>query len=249
MKISRELAGLDIEVSLMEPVVNREGSKYIEEHYSKIVAAAVGMGVPVENAKDMVHDMYINMYIEESQGEGYDVNHCEGRYTSVSDFVYGRLKGYAKNKKYLTPGVQVLGSRKIRKGGEVVKGIAISASFEAGGDESCSNDSIQLKYMESSYDDGSLQEVEEGLSIRDTVGYCFDFSDLHGLEIKRFLQNRNLIADSVAECGGDTKILGKALGRITEAVRDNDEFAEALQSILAYGSVHSQELDKLLEEF
>ena len=81
---------------LKEIIVNHEASEYIINNYSYIQRAVMAKGIDEDRAKDLVNDMYLNLFEAEKNGEGYDSNYGDGS-ISVSQFVIARAMQYAKN--------------------------------------------------------------------------------------------------------------------------------------------------------
>ena len=79
---------------------NRIASEYIEEHYVELVRYANAHTTKVDAGSDAVNDMWITLIEQENAGEGYDESLGHDGDISVEMFIYSRLKGYCKNKKY-----------------------------------------------------------------------------------------------------------------------------------------------------
>lgn len=257
---------------LIEPTVNRDASEYLASHYDEIVKKVRSMGVPFNNAKDLVHDVLISFINAENEGKGYDSTYSD-ELISLEQFVYGRLKGYSKNARYYSEGVEVGGttvefskgktqitSGYVNSDGELVTKqskqkekrkvsvIVGSASFDEANGESDSNDGFQLAYMMASTTD-DLADVEESLAIREQLDYCLDFSDLHGLKIINILKNIDLLASNLQDASRRRKTHNSLFEELAEMVRVNDEFAEALRSVLDYSGKHRNEFQLLLAQY
>lgn len=115
MLIGIENLLLNFDARLVEPVINREASNYIIEHYDELLTFIRKNSIKEEKANDLLHDVYISMVESEDNCEGYDMNFCDMSdkhkndtvFIDVAQFVYGRIKGYIKNAKYRTDVVEV----------------------------------------------------------------------------------------------------------------------------------------------
>ena len=96
---------------IKEPVINREASSYIMEHYNELIAIIRKQEIKEEKAQDLLHDVYISIVESEEDGNGFDMEfgshvdedgNIETNIMDVSQFVIGRIKLYAKNTKYRT---------------------------------------------------------------------------------------------------------------------------------------------------
>ena len=94
-------------VGILEPRINREATKYIENNREYLIKRIRDLGIK-ELDNDLLNDVYISLMEAENDGHGYDCEYFEEgkRYdkpvTDVKEFVIGRIKGYAKNAKYRT---------------------------------------------------------------------------------------------------------------------------------------------------
>ena len=111
MLINSSTISVGMEATIIEPVINREASKYMIEHYDEILQHIKKTDVRDEKAHDLLHDVYISIFDSESNGEGFDMEYGSkigenGEYEmnimDVAQFVHGRVKLYAKNSKYRT---------------------------------------------------------------------------------------------------------------------------------------------------
>lgn len=111
MLVNSNTISMGLSASIIEPMINREASKYIVEHYDDIMKHIRKTDVKDEKAHDLLHDVYISIYEAESNGEGFDMEYGSkidenGEYEmnimDVAQFVHGRVKLYAKNNKYRT---------------------------------------------------------------------------------------------------------------------------------------------------
>ena len=274
MRIGLE-SGLDIDIrcELLEPRANRDASEYLVNNYDDIFKKVKAMGVPLGSITDLIHDVYVSFVNSENEGNGYDDSYDEEGYTSLEQFVFGRLKGYSKNARYHSDGVEQGGkitevtssesqivSGYLNEAGELVtkqrkqkekrkvSTCVYSASFEDTNEDSDSNDGFQTAYkMASTTDD--LADVEESVSIREQLEFCIDFSDLHELKIMNILKNVDLLAETLPEASKRKKSPNSLFSRITEMVACNDEFADALKSVLVYSGKHRDEFQSLLANY
>jgi|LSQX01.2.fsa_nt_gb hypothetical protein len=209
---------------ILEPEINRLATTFVEENYERLVTQArkMGrkMGVNPELCYDIVHDVYVSLQRSENNGEGYDPN--KGRksdYISLEEFVYGRLKSYSRNEKYkLNPS----------KLPEV-------AACSSTNDIDEMTDYQKAYEMASTYDD--IEAIDMDLSISEELEYCLTFASSLKLNIRYLLKH---LAE-IAKIDIDTSIFNQ----IRTACKDN-EFMEALKSLLQYAIKYPEKYDALV---
>lgn len=261
---------LGIGDKLFEPKSSKEASKYVEEHFKKLSASACKMGVSPDKADDLVIDVWISLVKAERNGEGYDMAY-EGAdgYISVEQFVYGRIKGYAMNKKYHSDGVEESGKRTsvisnqkqlvscgLDEQGNLkfketnskkkvkISTIVCSASFEdTNSDYAGENDSFQRAYRVASSED-DLDSTLDHLSIREELEYTIRISELGGLNILNIFRN----IDEIGRCLKETNSRKPSclFQSIINVVESNPDFADALRNVLMYSSKHPGEFETLI---
>lgn len=262
----------DIQSSLVEPFVNRDASEYVAEHYEDIVKKVYQMGVPKDNVRDLVHDVYMSLSRSESEGKGYNSNYKDEEIT-LEQFVYGRLKGYSKNAKYYSDGVEHVGksiellepkkqiaygfaddngkvfTKEVTKNGKhKISATVFSSSFEELNSLYDKNDSFQIAYRQAAtFDD--LDEIDEVESIRSQLSYCIDFSELHKLNILNVLKNIDILANNLDDSSRHRKSYNPLFSAIAEAVSFHNEFADALKSVLMFSENHKLEFNMMLQEY
>jgi len=111
MLIGSESATLELSAFIKEPMVNREASDYIVNHYNDLINIIRRLEIKEEKAQDLIHDVYISIVESEDNGNGFDMEfgstvnekgEIDVNIMDVSQFVIGRIKLYAKNSKYRT---------------------------------------------------------------------------------------------------------------------------------------------------
>lgn len=108
MLIGSDSVNFGLSVRLLEPVLNRDASNYVIDHYDNIIGYIIKSGIKEEKAHDLLHDVYISIVESENNNKGFDMEYCgrdneeESGLMEVSQFVYGRVGLYAKNSKYRT---------------------------------------------------------------------------------------------------------------------------------------------------
>lgn len=110
MIITAGSVDLHFSARIIEPDINREASKFIQDNYTELLTYINKQGI-IDKASDLLHDVYISVQEDEDNGEGYDSTYGleegtefdpqnKSKVISVSKFIYGRVKMYCKNVKY-----------------------------------------------------------------------------------------------------------------------------------------------------
>lgn len=201
----RTLPGMT--VGIIE-VDNKVASKYIEENYEEILRRTAYMqGVDASKVTDLVHDVYISVVNAENNGEGFEIQ-VDDKVRSVSDFVYGRIKGYSKNVKYRTNSDNVE--------------VAASGTCNADGDlTGCTKEQYAYE-MAASYDD--LEEIEARMAFSEELNYVLTFQSQVQIDLRMMLKN----IGRLAEMTFDSSILGD----VKSLMYRSEEFADAIKSVL-----------------
>jgi hypothetical protein len=115
MIITADSGKIEQSTKLKEMRVNRDASEYFEKEYSTILEnAKTKYHVKEDKAEDLVQDVYISILESEYHGNGFDCNYGEGRNMMlVEQFVYGRLKKFARNPKYSSDTIET-GTYRVR---------------------------------------------------------------------------------------------------------------------------------------
>ena len=228
--------------TFLEPKVNREASKYITENYYDIASQIPKMGIHEDKVYDLLNDVYISIVQGEDEGNGYDMNKSnDGDCILVSQFVYGRIKGYTKNSRYRTDVTETF-TRKNRK--ETVEEkkknkLSIVASSSLGQDFDAM-DNFQKAYATAgSFDD--IEAVDEEMSVRENMDYCVGFDSLVGLSMAALFKN----IDIMASCD----IHKSLFDSLKYTIKIHDMFAEAFKSIVEYSMKNRTSYDRIVMEF
>lgn len=110
MLVGKGYRTLGLEAKVIELDTNSEASDYIMSNYNELIKFIRSNNIKEEKANDLLHDVYISIVDDENNGEAFDMeygtNHDktgkEHRLMEIKQFVHGRIKLYAKNKKYRT---------------------------------------------------------------------------------------------------------------------------------------------------
>lgn len=218
----------------MEPVVNREASNFISEHYSELVQKAREMGVDASKAEDIVQDITVSILKAEEIGEGYDMTkgNKDDSVISVRQFIFGRLKGYSKNKEYRKP---TEGSIPKPDGnGYFMNEIPSSEN---------SSDLDKLSACQKAYnlaaDYDTLSEVEDRQAFEEELGYILQFDKKFDNRLSAFLRNIEYFKEEMESVD---------IGGLLEKARDyGADFREAFTNVVKFSSINSQIFSECLE--
>jgi len=259
---------------LLEPNLNREASDYIMDNYQSLLMVIRAEGIKDEKAYDLLHDVYLSIYEAEDNGEGFDPNYGDG-VMDVSNFVKGRVRRYASNKKYRTDIMETvtdtiieteviesiatdIQGRPIKRKGknktvrEVVKRkreITVNvyqASF-GGMDEEDKNDSFQTAYAMASVSD-STDDIAEALSLREQIDTCIDICEMHKFNILNVFKHMDLLASMLAT-GSRKKSADSVFSKLSTLVKEHDELADSLMSVLQFSSKHREIFDAVIATY
>lgn len=201
----RTLPGMTVGIIEID---NNVASRYIEENYEEIMRKTAYMqGVDPSKVTDLVHDVYISVVSAENNGEGFEIQ-VDDKVRSVSDFVYGRIKGYSKNAKY-------------RTGSDNVE-VAASGTCNADGDLTGCTKEQYVYEMAASYDD--LEEIEAKMAFSEELNYVLTFQSQVQIDLRMMLKNLG----RMAEMTFDSSILAD----VKSLMHRSEDFAEAMKSVL-----------------
>lgn len=215
----------DVYSPLVEPERNDFATGYMLDHHDtlmKYIGTTLGIAYP----EDMFNDVFLSLMSSENQGRGYSDEYGDGG-ISVAQFVYGRIKGYAKNKKYSSSA-------------EILNGSAVVAASSNGEDVE-DMDSFQKAYAMASVSD-TITSTDDSCAIRDELEYLIDMCNFYDIKIVHILKNMDKLA------GMSKKALSAAMVDIKAIAERDTEFGEILRSVLAFSSTNRDKLIALLDE-
>lgn len=256
---------------LKDIVVNHEASEYIINNYNHIQRTVMTKGIDEERAKDLVNDMYLNLFEAENNGDGYDPNYGDGS-ISVSQFVIGRALQYAKNVKYSKEFVDVATDKmtvkevvevpmlnkdgtykKDRKGNikmerqviaKTIKStVAVYAATDNGMDSEEGNDGFQTAYAMAASPVDNTDFINES-DVRKYIDTCIDICDLHKFDIVPILKNITELANIIAVSKANA--VSNMFGKLTNIIKFNDELAEAIREIFKYRMDNLKEYENII---
>lgn len=282
MIVGLSSCSFNIDTRLKEIKHSFEASDYIAEHYDsllKYIKTLPGINGD-DKAKDLLHDVYISVHKAEMDGEGYDSEYYnkKGQEGTVllEQFIYGRIKQYAKNDKYRsdlvssgsvsytkvvcieTPLTTRTGYKYDKNGNIIteknyvrekckVKACEIAASFNDGGDVEDNNDSFQKAYAMASTHD-SLDDLMELYSLREQIDYCIDICSLHNINLLNILKNMDKLA-SLLSVSSRKKTADNVFEDLHKLVSYHTELAESLMSVLKFSMTNRSEFDAVLATY
>lgn len=247
-----------VSTTLHESKANFEASTYIADNYSKIIGKIRSLGIKEEKANDLLHDLYINLYTSEKEGEGFDSEYGDGNMT-VEQFVFARINGYAKNEKYRTDVVDSkkttverlvtitdsddFGTGKVKQRTVKVKDTVYFSSVASTtlNDELEDNDGFQTAYSLAAVSDCS-DDIDGALSLREQINTCIDICDLNGIQLINILKNIDRL--------GEVLIGKKSSGvfqKLSDLVKESDVLSENLLSVIEFRKSNREVFEQVVE--
>lgn len=218
----------------MEPVVNREASNFISEHYGELVQKAREMGVDSSKVEDIVQDVTVSILKAEEVGDGYDMTrgNKDDSVISVRQFVFGRLKGYSKNKEYRKTTESSI--PKPEGNGYFMNEIPSSET---------SSDLDKLSACQKAYslaaDYDSLSDVEDMQAFEEELDYILQFDKVFDYRLSAFLKNIEYFKENFESVD---------IEGLLEKVKDfGSDFKEAFTNVVKFSSINSQRYSECLE--
>lgn len=219
---------MDFCTNFLEPEINREASQFVVDNYEALKKdVIIKFRIPQEKSEDLLNDVYISLVETENEGNGFNMNRSnKGDCIMVSQFVYGRIKGYSENIRYRTDVVES------GRGG----GRAYAASGGDSGDFK-ELDSLQVSYaLARTYDD--IEEIEDELSIKENIEYCLQFDNIIGLKMNLLLKNIDILVGN--------NIHKSLLEKLKNATIIHDEFGEAFKNVIQYAIRNRAKFDSIV---
>lgn len=210
---------------LKAPVLNTEASDFMVENIHEIKNNLLKMSVDPDHIDDLYTDVYLSIKQAELDGNGYD----ETADTNVRQFVYGRLKGYSKNKAYSSKYVEC------RSGC-----VLVAASSNSDDDDNLSG--FQAAYKNaSSIDEMGLIDLEMSVknAIEDCIRYCSDT----GIKITDVFRNVEQINAAIST-SRKMQYGNSVFADLQKINMTNPDFMEAMVTALTY---RTQNIDHFLE--
>lgn len=215
------------------PEQNFDASEFMMDNINEIKRSIVRMGVELEMVNDLFNDVYISIREDELDGRGYDIT-CD---TDLRQFVFGRIKGYSRNKRYNSRYVE-------RKGGCVV--VAATPDETTDSSEECLN-SFQAAYRNAA-DEGDIDGIDMQLSVRDAIETCVDFCHGTSISIINLFKNVEHLNEHLARYK-KTKNGNSVFTELQGINRKHPELLEAMTLAFEYRAKHKEEFMQILEEF
>jgi hypothetical protein len=227
---------------LVEPEINRLASQYCAEHRDELVRKARAIpGVDPHKAEDLYGDVFISIIEAENEGEGYDMGRSNaGDIISVADFVIGRLKGYAKNRRYSIEGSDRHVSTK-KVGGQSVTNIDFDIVYASSkSNDTDEMDGIQRAYFNAHSFEDEIDTVDDSVALRQSVEFCLDFSEVIDFDFLKLFKNIDIF-----EKDFDKSIFDK----IRERIKYHSELYDALYTVIECAVKHRDIYDSVLATF
>lgn len=284
MLLSEYNNGLGLEAKIIEAEVNHEASEYISTHYRELIKFIKSLSIKEEKANDLLHDVYISVVTAENEGNGFNMEYgstvnddgtINCRLIDIAQFVYGRIKLYAKNAKYRTDIVEsgnnyvnetkvyyesvldAKGKEILDKDGNIktVKKVEktkvpilvsmVAATPNEGGDIVDNNDDFQKAFYTASVSD-STDNVTDMLSMQEQIDFCVDLCNMHNVNIVNILKNIDILSDMLGDYSKKKRVPETVFKKITELATYHDEFRNALVDVIKYSATNKGDFERLM---
>ena len=230
--VEENFIGMD--ACFIEADTNHEASDYIHDNYSTILKQTRKMqGVAFDKAEDLLMDVFVSIREAELNGLGYnsEEHSNDGDIITVAEFVYGRIKGYSRNKKY-SNGVEVHHSTD----GDIVTGSASSLD----GEDLEEMDGFQKAMSVASTED-DLEAIELEVSLRESIEYILSFDELVGFSLLSFFKNRKSIANM--------EYNSSVFDKLASVANMHPDFKEAFYDAMNFANKNSDAFDAVIKTF
>lgn len=218
--------------------VNSEFTNYIANNYDKLVRDVGKMKIDKLLAEDLVHDVYVSYVVAEENGESFDESKSKrGVMITVEQAVYGRMKGYSRNRKYHRQTESSTAEVKVKNGKRTIVGGFKEIPALTKDNDMERMTSVQRFYSQCANAD-SIEEVDERQSLAENLTYVLSFENDFNSSIKGFLSN---LSDILEEVDNISPSLFSEFGKADE------EFKEALMSVLTYSFKKPEEFKSVLD--
>lgn len=178
---------------MREVETNSEFTDFIAKNYERLVDEAPKFGIDPEFSVDLINDVWHSYKIDEANGNCYDM--CKGNrdgFISLEQSVYGRIKLYAKNKRYQ----KATEAPRFNKATGKYEMKEIASSFTS--EELDTMTGCQKQYAQmNSYDD--LGAVEDKLALAENIQYLLAFGDKLGLPVLNVIETIMDMRDKLSD--------------------------------------------------
>jgi hypothetical protein len=213
------------------------------DNYEYVVAQTRKMaGIDKNKVLDIVNSVYVSLRKGENLGNGYNPNHPYNGDTpiTVEKFVFGRLKGYSKNKEFREGGNDRHYKTKTTHGvtSTFIDFDLTFASFD--GDSAEDMNAFQRAYENAcTYDDDELETIEDKLCIRQNIEFCIDFSDIVNFNFMNLFKNIDEF---------NTDFDSGIFEHLKKDLEYHDELRDALFNVLSIAAKNRNIFDSVMAE-
>jgi hypothetical protein len=212
---------------------NTLASEYIAEHYQFLVDVARRMDIRADLAEDLLSEVFISIASGEKRGKGYSMSYeSQNKTIPVEGFVLGRMRRYAKNRKFRRQGSDSI---------EISESSLVMGGASNGDDEESTKGARALYTNAPSYE--SMMEMgtaELAADIENLIATCQDF------EFGEF----NII--NILKCVGSLAISDiddSLFEGLRRRASQHSDLAEAIEGVLQYRAVNPIEFEAALRKF
>jgi hypothetical protein len=264
---------IEMPTKLLEVDIRTDASEYIEMNYSRILDhIKTDYHIKEGRAEDLIQDVYISIMSSELEGKGFDPDYGgDDHILRVEQFVYGRIKKFARNPKYSSETIERSKTRvKSRTVRDMLCGNAegelktssrhsmknvttevtvVASSFDMSESENTSNISeFQRAYSCAAVAD-STEDIIDTLSLAEQIDYCIDLCNMHDFKIMNLLQNIDTLGDLVTKPSKNKKRADPVFEPITKLVNEHKDFGEALMNVLSFSARNRAAFDVVMSTY
>ena len=148
-----------------------------------------------------------------------------------AEFVFGRLRGYAKNEKYRNVYSE---RRSVSHARDCVEVFAASTN----GEDYENMDSFQKAYATAATYNDDIDSVELRVSIRQNIETCRDFNDVVGFDMLNLFKNMDMFKDEFNSSLFDD---------LRTSMKYHTELGEAFKAVMEASIANRHDLEYVLE--
>lgn len=218
-----DLSVLGFETKMFDLSTNTLATDYMARNIDRLYSFARTLQIDKSKAEDLVQDVLESILKAEKSGDGYQFSSDKATMITVGEFVKGRIKGYAKNKRYYVSEVSSIGH------GETV--ITCAATPEETGDMDEMN-AFRKQMKNASYEFDGYGNIENSESLREQLLFIESMDELHDFGIMKLLKNMDMFDKLLV--GVKSHKYESMFDKVKQAVMTHTDLGEALQAVLEF---------------
>lgn len=225
---------------LVEPKIDKTASEYISKNFKKLVAYVRSIDAVDKNkCEDLVNDVAVSILRGEQFGEGYKMCYMTNEHDtpiSVEQFVFGRIKKYANNRKYR----KATTSKIMERTTERINLIPADSNTE----DLDLMTREQKAYALASTEVHELDDVDSKESIDEEIDYLLSLDGETGGRLSRLLFKLDDLKQFIknnANCDSN-------ISDVFRVVNCSDDVKEALTDVIMYSRGREDEISRKVAE-